>query len=213
MKKLLVKAEFIVTPYSPAIEAIEAIEAQPEKWVKGDEVLFEEPMIEVNVGEFETDTSYTYHPAIEAVEGVEGKEEVLEVREWRVIAQTQGTEEELQKWLEGDKHKYPEGYVVEWIDITEEWNKHKAIEEKIELGKRARAACESVLDLISGLNLDRALTVEQITLMQSTFGNIEKALQSNRPSLAKALITQVEADGVIVTQEMKDMSLELLKDF
>lgn len=73
MKKLLVKAEFVVTSYSPAIEASEGVEAQPE---------------------------------------------VLEVKEWRVIAQTQGTDEELAIWLAGDVHKYPEGYVLEYIDIS-----------------------------------------------------------------------------------------------
>jgi len=192
MKKLLVKAEFIITPYSPAIPF------SPEKWVKDGVDTYALP---------EAPEEYEYHPAIEA------KDEVAEVKEWRVIDQTQGPEEELHVWLSGNVHKYPEGYTVEWIDLTEEFNRQKAIQEKIDLGKRARAACESVLDLISGLNLDRALTVEQITQMQATFSSIEKALQSNRPSLAKALIMQVEVDGVIVTQDMKDMSLELLAEF
>ena len=118
MKKLLVKAEFIVTSYSPTIEAVEGVEAQPEKWVKGSEILFQQPMIEVNLGEFEVDSSYTYHPAIEAVDAVAEIPEVLEVKEWRVIAQTQGTDEELAIWLAGDSFKYPEGYQVEYIDIS-----------------------------------------------------------------------------------------------
>lgn len=118
MKKLLVKAEFIVTPYSPAVPGIPGVEAQPEKWTKGDEVLFQQPMIEVNLGEFEVDSSYTYHPAIEAVEAVAEIPEQPEVKEWRVIAQTQGSDEELAVWLAGDAHKYPEGYQVEYIDIT-----------------------------------------------------------------------------------------------
>lgn len=118
MKKLLVKAEIVTQAYQAPVEGVEAVEAQPEKWVKGDEVLFEEPMIEVNLGEFQTDPSYTYCPAIDAVEGVEAKPEIPEVKEVLVIAQTQGTDEELEIWLEGDKHKYPEGYWVEYIDIS-----------------------------------------------------------------------------------------------
>jgi hypothetical protein len=118
MKKLLVKAEFIVIPYSPTIEAVEGVEAQPEKWVKGEEVLFQEPMIEVNLGEFETDSSYTYYPAIEGVQAIEGKEEQPEVKEWQVIAQTHGTDDQLAEWLSGDSFKYPEGYQVEYIDIS-----------------------------------------------------------------------------------------------
>lgn len=118
MKKLLVKAEIVTQAYQAPVEGVEAVQAQPEKWVKGDEVLFEEPMIEVNLGEFETDPSYTYYPAVEAVEGVEGKPGIPEVKEVQIIAQTQGTDEELEVWLEGDKHKYPEGYWVEYVDMT-----------------------------------------------------------------------------------------------
>jgi hypothetical protein len=118
MKKLLVKAEFIVTPYSPAILGVPGVEAQPEKWTKGDEVLFQQPMIEVNLGEFEVDSSYTYHPAIEAVEAVAEIPEIPEVKEWRVIAQTQGSDDQLAEWLAGDSFKYPEGYQVEYIDIS-----------------------------------------------------------------------------------------------
>jgi hypothetical protein len=89
----------------------------------------------------------------------------------------------------------------------------KAIEYKIAIGKLARNACQSVLDLISGYNIDRELSAEQVTAMQVGFSDIEKALQSNRPSSAKQLISQVTVDGVVVTQEMKDIALELLKDF
>jgi hypothetical protein len=89
----------------------------------------------------------------------------------------------------------------------------KSVEDKIALGRIARNACQSVLDLIAGSNVTRELTAEQITLMQSTFGDIERALQSNRPNLAKSLIAQVPVDGVIVTEELKAVALELLKDF
>lgn len=61
-----------------------------------------------------------YEPAIEASEGVEAKPEIPEIKEWKVIAQTQGSDEELAIWLEGDKHKYPEGYFLEYIDVSEQ---------------------------------------------------------------------------------------------
>ena len=83
MKKLLVKIKVIDVPYSPAIPV------QPEKWVKDGVEVFEEPMIEVNLGEFEIDTSYTYYPAIAEVP------EVAEVYHEEIIAQTQGSQEEL----------------------------------------------------------------------------------------------------------------------
>jgi len=139
--------------------------------------------------------------------------EIPEISHLQVIDQTQGMEEELQVWLAGNIHKYPEGYIVEWVDLTEEWNKKLAIEAKIAIGKRAKEACENVLDLISGYNLNRELTVEQISMMQTNFATIEKALQSGRPSLAKAYISQAVADGVLVTEEMKEMALLLLADY
>jgi hypothetical protein len=124
MKKLLVKIKVIDIPYSAAVEAIEpieAIEARPEKWVKDELEVFEEPMIEIALGEFEIDSSFTYHPAIAAVlgvDGVEAKPEVIEVSHDEIIAQTQGTDDQLAEWLAGDSFKYPEGYQVEYIDIS-----------------------------------------------------------------------------------------------
>ena len=91
MKKLLVKAEFVVTPYSYAV---------PEKWTKDGIEVFEQPEY------------------LDGWEYVEAVAEVLEVKEWRVIAQTQGTDEQLTEWLAGDSFKYPEGYQVEYIDIS-----------------------------------------------------------------------------------------------
>jgi hypothetical protein len=124
MKKLIVKIKVIDIPYSPAvdaIQAIEAVEARPEKWVKDELEVFEAPLLEINPNEFEFDSSYTYHPAIAAVEGVEGVEaqpEILEVLKDEIIAQTQGSDEDLAQWLAGDFFKYPEGYWVEYIDIS-----------------------------------------------------------------------------------------------
>lgn len=90
---------------------------------------------------------------------------------------------------------------------------HNLIKSKIALGKAARAACENVLDLIAGFNLDRELTAEQINTMTSTFGTIMQLLMANRPSSAKALISAVTPDEELVTQEMIDLCLELLADF
>ena len=67
-----------------------------------------------------------YSPAIEAVEAtetepaIEAIPEVLEVSHYEIIDQTQGEDAELELWLSGNiaVGKYPEGYVVEYIDIT-----------------------------------------------------------------------------------------------
>ena len=109
MKKLLVKSEFIIQEYKAPIEGVEA---QPEKWVKGEEVLFEAPL---------DLTDYIYHPAIEGVEAVA---EVPELKELRVIDQTQGEDAELELWLSGNLAvgKYPEGYVVEYINLEQDYD-------------------------------------------------------------------------------------------
>jgi hypothetical protein len=60
MKKLLVKIKVIDIPYSPLIPAIH------EKWVKEDQEVFEQPVIEVD-GSLVNDESYTFHPAIPEV--------------------------------------------------------------------------------------------------------------------------------------------------
>lgn len=85
--------------------------------------------------------------------------------------------------------------------------------EKIQKGKEAREVCERVLDLVAGYNLDRALTMEQITQMQTTFADAEKALRAGRPTQAKQAITAIVVDEVLVTQEMKGLCLELLAKY
>ena len=118
MKKLLVKSEIVVTPYSPAILPIPG---SPELWVKEIEIdgvkeletKYEMPMLEDGT----VDVSYEYVPAIEAVAG---KPEQPEIKEWVVIAQTQGSDEDLAVWLEGDKFKYPQNAIAEYYELSYE---------------------------------------------------------------------------------------------
>lgn len=71
-----------------------------------------------------------YSPAVEAVPAtetepaIEAIPEQLEVSHYEVIDQTQGQESELELWLAGNLAvgKYPEGYVVEWIDLEQDYD-------------------------------------------------------------------------------------------
>lgn len=99
------------------------------------------------------------------------------------------------------------------IDVSAEYNAQQDMLNKIKAGEQARLVCQKVLDFIAGVNLDRELTSEQITQMQSSFQNIQLSLQASRPSLAKSLIQNAEVDGVIVTQELKDGCLSLLSNY
>ncbi len=104
-------------------------------------------------------------------------------------------------------------YEVQELDITTESASAGLKATKISEGRAARQACENVLDLVAGFNLDRALTSQQITDMQAMFSQIEQVLRASRPSTAKALITAMVPDGDLVTQEMKDLCLELLENY
>jgi len=104
-------------------------------------------------------------------------------------------------------------YTSEIQDISIQYNAEQDKLNKIKAGAAARQACQAVLDFIAGVNLDRNLTSEQITSMQSSFANIQASLQASRPSLAKGLIQAVSVDGVIVTQDLKDGCLSLLSNY
>jgi hypothetical protein len=85
--------------------------------------------------------------------------------------------------------------------------------QKIEAGKIARETCQMVLDLIAGYNLDRELTMEQISQLQNMLSQPEAALRAGRPSLAKLLISTIVPDEDLVTTEMKSEALLLLTGY
>lgn len=107
----------------------------------------------------------------------------------------------------------PAEFTSEIIDITAQVEAENAKQSRLSAGKQAREACQATLDLIAGYNLERNLTAEQITSMQTTFGTIHQLLMASRPSSAKALIAAIEPDGVIVTQAMIDDCLSLLANY
>lgn len=127
------------------------------------------------------------------------------------------TEEELQNHFNSHKEMGSYGledeYTVEIEDITEQVQAQADLNEKVIKGQIARETCQKVLDLVAGYNLDRELTIQQITQMQTTFANSEAALRAGRPTFAKAFISAIQADGVLVTQDMKDLCLQLLEGY
>lgn len=89
----------------------------------------------------------------------------------------------------------------------------KSSVDKIAKGRAAREVCNQVLDFIAGENLERQLSIEEITVLQQTFGNAEAALRAGRPTLAKQLISAITPDGELVTQATKDTALSLLASY
>lgn len=98
-------------------------------------------------------------------------------------------------------------------DITAELAAAALKADKIAKGKAARQTCEEVLDLIGGFNIDRELTFAQKNEMKLIFSDAKQALNDFQPGYAKYFINMIEADGILVTQQMKDLCLELLADY
>jgi hypothetical protein len=84
---------------------------------------------------------------------------------------------------------------------------------KLQAGAAARKACQDVLDFIAGSNLEKNLSIEQITQLQSLFSAPEAALRAGRPTLAKQLISAITPDGVLITEEDKEIALQLLAQY
>jgi len=107
----------------------------------------------------------------------------------------------------------PAEYEIEIIDNSAELEAQAIQSAKIQAGKDAREACQMVLDLIAGYNLDRELSMAEISQLQSLMSSPEAALRAGRPTLAKQFITAVAPDGVLVTEEMKQAALSLLSNY
>lgn len=107
----------------------------------------------------------------------------------------------------------PNQYEVVIEDLTTQIEIENQKQAKIEAGRKAREACQNVLDYIAGANLDKQLSIEQITQMQSTYANAEAALRAGRPTYAKMFIESIVPDGVIVTAQEKSNCLDMLVDY
>ena len=92
--------------------------------------------------------------------------------------------------------------------MSERINKETLIADKQSQGAIAREKCTKALDVVAGYNL--SLTSEQIDSMVVTFASIFTELKNNRPGKALPLVQAVNVDGVLVTQEMKDIIVSIL---
>jgi hypothetical protein len=136
---------------------------------------------------------------------------------WEVL------EEEPQEYLSSSTLEYmgsettqyllPAEYEVSIEDVSAQVEAEEQLKAKIQDGQKARQACQTVLDYIAGANLSKALTIEQITQMQTTLAQPEAALRAGRPTLAKQLIAAIVPDGTIVTEDEKQDCLNLLSGY
>lgn len=107
----------------------------------------------------------------------------------------------------------PSEYIIEQEDITAQIDEQTRKDTLKAAGLKARLACQTVLDLISGHNLSANLTANQITTMAQTFGTLLQALTISRPGAAKLLINVIIPDGILITDQMKQDCLDELVDY
>lgn len=112
-----------------------------------------------------------------------------------------------------EAYTIPKTHEFQIVNISSEVEAEVAKQAKIEAGKAAREVCQQVLDYVAGENLNRELTIEQITDMQTIFSQAEASLRAGRPTYAKYFINAIEVDGDLVTAEMKATCLELLANY
>lgn len=112
-----------------------------------------------------------------------------------------------------NEYLLPRDFSVQYLDISDEFSKAQDRQAKINAGVKAREACQSVLDYIAGANLDKELTIQQITSMQTTYANAEAALRAGRPTYAKQFISAITPDGIIITAAEKANCLSLLSAY
>lgn len=163
--------------------------------------------------------AYSYEQAIElqsAIPAVTEEQELLDEQGQSFAPAQFETVEislEIPAVIGTETIEVPAEYEVVIQDISLQNNAELLRQQKIKNGKDARETCQIVLDLIAGYNLERELTLEQISQLQNMLSQPEAALRAGRPSLAKLLISTVVPDEDLVTTEMKSEALLLLTGY
>jgi hypothetical protein len=108
---------------------------------------------------------------------------------------------------------YEAEFIKEIIDVTAQYELAKRISDLVDSGKQDEAVCKQCLNLIGGYNKERALTSAQIQTMVSSFASIDFCLSKFMPRSAKVLINAITPDESIITTELKNLMLEILKEY
>jgi hypothetical protein len=108
----------------------------------------------------------------------------------------------------------PAEYNLIVTDVTAQYILQARIDLLEASGVLNEELCKKCLAIITGHNKERmvlgTLTLPQLQSMLSTYSSILTCLQSNMPQSAKALISAITPDGVVVVQELKDLLLAVL---
>ena len=81
----------------------------------------------------------------------------------------------------------------------------------VDVGSRVDQLCKEVLNIVIGLNVaEKSLTSEQIKQLRTIYAPIKIELNEKQPMEAYKLLAATEPDGVLYTQEDKDMLMDYL---
>lgn len=133
------------------------------------------------------------------------QEEISEVSHLEIIAQTQGTDEELEQWLNqwdsSNSFKYPDGYITEYIDISAE----VAFDHAVQAAQAEIAKGMKGLAVFKVKVKEKGLNTSQIAQIfaDPSIQKIIATLSTGSLPLAALLIAAYQADGIIVTEEDK----------
>jgi hypothetical protein len=105
----------------------------------------------------------------------------------------------------------PDDFIIE--DITTQIEAQQNVSNLIKNGIELEQDCKRVLAYIRGYNTQRNLTLPQLQEMRTTFGVINDLLKDGMPQTAKTLISNINPDGVIITEELKQACLQLLAKY
>lgn len=108
---------------------------------------------------------------------------------------------------DGIEYLIPCEYTYEIIDITEEYNKQKDIEENIIQGRLYKSVCDDCLDYVRAYNVKNGLTTESINMFKSTFGTCKEYLQDGQPFAAIAEINKINNEKYL---DLKEALLTIL---
>ncbi len=103
-------------------------------------------------------------------------------------------------------------YTIEYSDITYQYELDKEMNECEASGELAEKLTFGCLRIVAGYNNKRVLSYDQIVAMGTAFASVETLLVRRMPKSSKAAITAISPDGVLLTQRLKDLLLNKLKD-
>lgn len=210
MKKISIQKNGVIT------NQVELENAAADSWLAshiamgtfGNPDLFQDQPVLITPAVYEDDVLIT--PAVYQMEDYVSQEEVLDETDGvtvlvpEIISQRQVLVSVLVT---------PAEYTVIEEDSTAAVARQILIEDKIKKGQAAKQACENVLNLIGGFNIDRELTFAQKNEMKTLFADAKNALNDFQPGYAKYFINLLTPDGILLTQEMKDLCIELLAGY